>query len=49
MHLLFAKILINIPTVSLYWLRLTGIEKERNTFRNDYKMTDIHEKYKSIR
>ena len=48
MHPLFAKILLNIPTVPLYWLRLTGIKKKRNTFLNDYKTTDIYEKYKYI-
>ena len=48
MHLLFAKMLLNIFTVPLYWLRLIGIKK-KNTFLNDYKMSDVYEKYKKIR
>ena len=43
MHLLFAKILSDIATVPLYWLRLTRIQKKRNTFLSDYKMTEICE------
>ena len=32
MHLLFAKTLSNIPTVPLYWVRLTGIGKNEISF-----------------
>ena len=45
MRLLFAKIILKIPIVPLYWLRLTCIEKKGNTFLNGYKKTGIYEKY----
>ena len=42
MHVLFAKTLLNTPTVPQYLLRLNGIKKKkRNTFLDDYEMAKI--------
>ena len=47
LHLLFEKILLNIPTVPLCRLRLTGFKKKKKNL-NDYKLTDIYENTKIL-